>query len=51
MITEGHCRGLKESHSRRKCAKVKGIEKMNDEVYDREKAEINFHLELLVDIF
>lgn len=41
MITEGHCIGSKESHSRRK---------MNDEEYEREKAEINFHLELLMEM-
>jgi len=40
MITEGHCRGLKEIHSSRKCAKVKGIENMSQEEFDREMNEI-----------
>ena len=40
MITKGHCRGLEKSHNKRKCVKVKGIEVMNQDDFDREMIEI-----------
>ena len=49
MTTEGHCRGSEEDHSKRKekeDAKANGM-RMSQEKIDRERAEINFHLELL----
>jgi len=36
MIIEGHCRGSEESYNIKKYAKVKGIENMSQEEFDRE---------------
>ena len=51
MITEGHYIGLEESHNKRKCAKVKSIEKMSQEEFDREmnaiKGKISYMVKLL----
>ena len=52
MNTEGHCRGSKEDHNRgneKKYSKSNGM-RMSQEKIDRERAEINFHLELLMEM-
>jgi hypothetical protein len=51
IITKVHCRGSEESHNKKKCAKVKGIEKMIQQEFDREMTEIkgklNYMMKLL----
>ena len=52
MTTKGHCRGSEEDHSRRKEkeeAKENGM-RMSQEKIDRERVEIKFHLELLMEM-
>ena len=54
MTVNSHFRRSDEDHSRRKKkenAKVSGIcEQLKDEEYEREKAEITIHLELLMEL-
>ena len=52
MTTDSHCRGLEKSHKvKKEDAKENGIlRQMNDEEYEREKAEIIVHLEVLMEI-
>ena len=52
MTTEGHCRGSERDHRRRKekeYAKANGMRMSKEKIY-REKVEIKFHLELLMEI-
>ena len=52
MTTEGHCRGSEEDHNRgneKEDAKSNGM-RMSQEQIDKERAEINFPLELLMEV-
>jgi len=49
VIVEGHCKGSEESHNRRKYDKANGMRKNQEEIY-REKVEIKFCLELLMEM-
>ena len=52
MTTEGNCRGSKEDHNRgneKEDAKSNGM-RMSQKQFDRERAEINFRLKLLMEM-
>lgn len=49
MTTDGHSRDLERSHDRRKDAKVNGM-RMSQEEFDRERAEIDFQIGILMEI-
>jgi hypothetical protein len=48
MIIEGHCRCSEEIHRRNKYPKVKGIEKMSQEEFDREMTKIKGKLSYMM---
>jgi len=52
MTNKGHRRGSEGSHKRKtKDAKANGIcRRMTDEEYEREKAEIEVHLEVMMEL-
>jgi len=52
MTNKGHRRGSKGSHKRKtEDAKANGIcRRMTDEEYEREKAEIEVHLEVMMEL-
>ena len=47
MTISSHRKGSEEGYIRKENAKVKSIEEMSDEKYDREMTELKVHLTLL----